>query len=56
MSVIIILPPLTYLPRVIWALSGDGPVGQMDPGALAKLLGHAFLVLANPGLFLLEDD
>ena len=44
------------LPRVVRPLSRDRSVGEMDPRALAQLLGLALLVLTDAGLFLLEDD
>lgn len=43
------------LPRVMLALGSDGTVGKVNPGTLAELLGHALLVLADAGLFFLED-
>jgi hypothetical protein len=44
------------LPGVVLALGCDRTVREMDPGPLAKLLGLALFVLAQPCLFLLEDD
>lgn len=44
------------LPRVKLALRSNGAVGQVNPGALAELLGDALLVFADAGLFFLEDD
>jgi len=44
------------LPGVVRSLGGDGTVGEVDPGSLAELAGHALLVLTDTGLFLLEDD
>ena len=48
--------PPGRLPRVVWALARNGAVGEVDPGALAELLGHALLVFAHACLFLLEND
>lgn len=43
-------------PGVVWPLSMDGTVGQMDPWALCRLFGLALLVLSYPRLLLLEHD
>lgn len=38
------------------SLAVDGTVGEMDPGLLSEFLGDALLVLADSGLFFLEND
>ena len=44
------------LPSVVRPLAGDGPVGEVDPGALPQLLGAGLVVLADTGALLLEDE
>lgn len=45
-----------FLPGIMLSLAVDGTVGEMDPGLSSQLLGDAFFVLADSGLFFLEND
>lgn len=44
------------LPGIEWTLGRDGPVGQVNPGYPAVLLGLFLIKLSYPRLLLLQTD
>ena len=50
------LTPGAPLPRVVRSLGGDGPVREVHPRALLRLLGARLIILADTRALLLDNE